>query len=150
MTNSYTYLNQLKFVDTLEPAFSLGQKGSKKKKISRIGHRDAVLSLAWNDKVGHLLASGSVDQTVLLWDLREGSVARTLKGHKEKVQALDWHPFESHVLLTGCCDENARVYDCNQGACKTWKVNGEVEKVLWNRFNPYNFLVATEKGYVRF
>ena len=40
------------------------------------------------------------------------------------------------------------MYDCNQGACKSWKVNGEIEKVLWNRFNPYNFLVATEQGYV--
>ena len=107
-------------IDSLEPAFSLGQKGSKKKKVARVGHRDAVLSLAWNAQVGHLLASGSVDQTVLLWDLRQGSVARTLKGHGEKIQALDWHPCESHVLLTGCCDEYARVYDCNQGASKNW------------------------------
>ena len=135
-------------IDCLEPAFSLGQKGSKKKKVARVGHRDAVLSLAWNAGVGHLLASGSVDQSVLLWDLRQGSVARTLKGHAEKVQALDWHPFESHVLLTGCCDEIARVYDCNSGTCKSWKVQGEVEKVLWNRFNPFQFLVATEQGYV--
>ena len=52
----------------------------------------------------HLLASGSVDETVLLWDLREGKPARTLKGHEEKVQALQWHPFETQVLLTGCCD----------------------------------------------
>ena len=41
----------LDVVDTLEPAFSLGQKGSKKKKIKAVGHKDAVLSLAWNRNV---------------------------------------------------------------------------------------------------
>lgn len=53
----------------------------------------------------HVLASGSVDQTVLLWDLSNGSVASTLKAHKEKIQALQWHPFEAQTLLTGCCDQ---------------------------------------------
>ena len=38
----------LDVVDCLEPAFSLGQKGSKKRKTKSIGHKDAVLSLSWN------------------------------------------------------------------------------------------------------
>ena len=38
----------LDVVDTLEPAFLLGQKRSKKRKVKSIGHKDAVLSLAWN------------------------------------------------------------------------------------------------------
>ena len=50
------------------------------------------------------MASGSVDQTVLIWDMREGKPARTIKDHGEKVQALQWHPLEPQVLLTGCCD----------------------------------------------
>ena len=52
----------------------------------------------------HVLASGSVDQTVLLWDLNEAKIASTLKAHNEKVQTLAWHPFEAQNLLTGCCD----------------------------------------------
>lgn len=42
----------LDIVDGLEPAFTLGKKGRKKKKtkekIVGYGHTDAVLSLAWN------------------------------------------------------------------------------------------------------
>lgn len=135
-------------IDSIEPAFSLGQKGSKKRKIPKIGHKDAVLSLSWNHNVRHLLASGSVDQTVLIWDLREGKPARNLKGHTEKVQALQWHPLEPQVLLTGCCDGKARIFDCNQTSHKSWNVDGEVEKVLWDHFNPFNFMVATEKGFI--
>jgi WD40 repeat protein len=52
----------------------------------------------------HVLASGSVDQTVLLWDLNGAQIASTLKAHQEKVQTLAWHPFEAQNLLTGCCD----------------------------------------------
>ena len=53
-----------------------------------------------------MLASGGVDQTVLLWDLNEGKVASALrKQHGEKVQTMQWHPFEMQTLLTGCCDK---------------------------------------------
>ena len=38
-------------IDTIEPAFSLGQKESKKRKIPKIGHKDAVLSLSWNNNL---------------------------------------------------------------------------------------------------
>lgn len=51
------------------------------------------------------MASGSVDQTVMLWDMSQGTVASTLTSHKEKVQTMKWHPFEMQTLLTGCCDE---------------------------------------------
>lgn len=38
----------LDLIDCLEPVFKLGRKPSKKKKLTRIGHKDAVLDLAWN------------------------------------------------------------------------------------------------------
>ncbi|TRY73816.1 hypothetical protein TCAL_02578 [Tigriopus californicus] len=139
----------LDVVDGLEPAYRLGQKGQKKKKIKAVGHKDAVLALAWNHHVEYILASGSVDQSVLLWDLSGGQVKHQLNAHMEKVQALQWHPFESNNLLTGCCDKKARVFDCRGSEFKAWQVEGEVEKVVWNHFNPFTFLVATDTGYVQ-
>lgn len=38
----------LDLIDCLEPAYKLGCKPSKKKKQKRVGHRDAVLDIAWN------------------------------------------------------------------------------------------------------
>ncbi|XP_023331435.1 periodic tryptophan protein 1 homolog, partial [Eurytemora carolleeae] len=137
----------LDIVDCLEPAFTLGRKAKKKKNIPGVGHTDAVLALAWNQGAEHILASGSVDQTVLLWDLGQKSVASTLKYHKEKVQSLAWHPFDPQTLATGCCDKKVRVADCRtQDSYKKWKVTGEVERVIWDHFNPFQCIACTDAG----
>jgi len=140
----------LDLVNSLEPEFSLGQKAVKKKKIKGYGHKDAVLSLAWNRNAEHILASGSVDKTVLIWDLHTAKVASTLTAHKDMIQALQWHPFEAQNLLTGSTDKVVRLFDCaSDNTFKQWNVDGEVEKVLWNHFDPFTFLVATDTGVVQ-
>jgi len=137
----------LDLVDSLEPAFKLGRKAKKKKKIPGVGHTDAVLALSWNTNCEHILASGSVDTTVLLWDLNSQSVASKMTSHKEKVQSIQFHPTEAQTLLTGCCDGMVRLYDCRAPDKETaWKVGGEVERVLWDHFSPSHCLASTEAG----
>jgi len=137
----------LDIVDCLEPAFSLGRKGSKKRGITRIGHKDAVLALSWNTGAEHVLASGSVDQTVNIWDLNNKNVASSLKYFDEKVQSLSWHPLDLQTLATGCCDKLVRIADCRtQDSYKKWLVTGEVESVIWDHFNPFQCIVATDAG----
>eukprot|EP00088_Acartia_fossae_P024420 TRINITY_DN25374_c0_g1_i1.p1 TRINITY_DN25374_c0_g1~~TRINITY_DN25374_c0_g1_i1.p1 ORF type:complete len:375 (-),score=82.31 TRINITY_DN25374_c0_g1_i1:206-1234(-) len=139
----------LDIVDCLEPAFTLGVKGNKKRGIKRVGHRDAVLALAWNQGVEHVLASGSVDQTVAVWDLNQKKVVTTLKYHEEKVQSLAWHPFDHQTLATGCCDKFVRIADCRtKDSHKKWRLTGEVEAVKWNHFNPYQCIASTDAGTV--
>lgn len=53
----------------------------------------------------HVLASGSVDETVLLWDMDNGTPVTKLSTFKEKVQSIKWHPSETQQLLTGCGDK---------------------------------------------
>jgi len=141
----------LDLVDCLEPAFKLGRKGKKKAGVARVGHKDAVLSLSWNTNCEHVLASGSVDQTVMLWDLTSQTVASKITSHKEKVQSIAFHPLEGHTLLTGCCDKTVRVFDCRTvDQHKSWVVNGEVERVIWDHFNPYCCLASTDQGQVQY
>lgn len=141
----------LDLVDCLEPAFKLGRKARKKKGIAGVGHKDAVLSLSWNTNCDHVLASGSVDQTVLLWDLTNQTVANKITSHKEKVQSIAFHPLEGHTLLTGCCDNTVRVFDCRTvDQHKKWVLNGEVERVIWDHFNPYCCLASTDQGQVQY
>lgn len=139
----------LDLIDCLEPAYKLGRKPSKKKNLKRIGHKDAVLDLAWNENFSHVLASGSVDQTVLLWDLENGTPVNKITSFKEKVQSIKWHPTETHQLLTGCADKMVRLFDCrDQTIIKSWEISGEVERVLWNKFDPNYCIASTDNGHM--
>lgn len=91
----------LDIINCLDPAFQLGRKPSRAKNLPRIGHTDAVLDLAWNKFYDHILASGSVDKSILLWDLDQGIPATTIKAFSDKVQCLDWHKLEAQTLLAG-------------------------------------------------
>lgn len=53
----------------------------------------------------HILASGSVDFTLGIWDLNAGEMAMQVTQPQEKVQSVIWHPFEAQTLLAGSCDK---------------------------------------------
>uniref|UniRef100_A0A8C9REM0 PWP1 homolog, endonuclein n=1 Tax=Scleropages formosus TaxID=113540 RepID=A0A8C9REM0_SCLFO len=128
----------LDVVDCLEPIFSLGsKKASKKKKKSK--------KVCLN-----VLASGSADNTAILWDLMQGKPATTLTRHTDKVQTLKFHPFEAQTLISGSYDKSVILYDCRspESSHRTWRFSGQVERVVWNHFSPCNFLASTEDGFV--
>lgn len=135
----------------LEPIMELGKKASNKKKIKRVGHRDAVLDLSWNSNYQHIMASASVDQTVILWDLENATPSTVLKDFAEKVQSLEFNASEPEYLLTGSSDNTIKLFDCrqsdNEGSqYKQWIVEGEVEKVKWNPNEKYHFIAGTNDG----
>lgn len=140
----------LDIVNCLEAAFKLGTIGSRKKNIKPVGHRDAVLDLSWNKNFHHILASASVDKTVLLWDLDEGTPHTKLNVFTDKVQCLKWHALESQTLLAGSCDKTARIFDCRTtNAHQSWELDGEAERVVWDPLEPFCFLAGTSTGSVQ-
>ncbi|XP_001599699.1 periodic tryptophan protein 1 homolog [Nasonia vitripennis] len=138
----------LDVVGGIGPVFKLGKKPNKKKHIKRVGHTDAVLDIAWNTSHNHVLASGSADKTVLLWDLENGTPSTKLSSFEGIIQSIKWHQTEAHMLLTGSMDKKVRLFDCKTEVAKTWKASGEVEKVVWNRFDSNLFFVSTDNGYI--
>ncbi|RAH50847.1 rRNA-processing protein PWP1 [Aspergillus brunneoviolaceus CBS 621.78] len=148
----------LDIVDCMYPNAILGQGGAdaegkkskkKKPKANDEYHIDAVLALAANRQHRNLLASGSADRTVKLWDLQTTKCAKSYSHHTDKVCSLNWHPTESTILLTGSYDRTVVAADMRAPDSKArWGVDTDVENVRWDPHDPNYFYVTTDGGMV--
>ena len=73
------------------------------------GHRTWVASLQFSPD-GTLLASGSWDETVKIWDVAKRQYLRSLRDHVSWVEAVAWHP-NSLLVASGGMDSLIRFWD---------------------------------------
>jgi platelet-activating factor acetylhydrolase IB subunit alpha len=79
------------------------------------GHRAAV-TVVIAHPVYSLIASGSEDTTIRIWDAETGQYERTLKGHTGPITNL---AFDTKGLLLASCsnDMSAKIWDMNSYTC---------------------------------
>lgn len=58
------------------------------------------------------LATGSVDKTAKIWDLRTGKLAFTLEGHSDTIRSVAFSQ-DGKWLATGSADKTAKIWDLN-------------------------------------
>lgn len=73
------------------------------------GHGDAVYDVAFSP-AGRLMASGSYDNTVILWSLDDGSIAGKLEGHTDQVFRVAFSP-DGKFLATCSGDGTTILWD---------------------------------------
>ncbi|GAA5815248.1 hypothetical protein MFLAVUS_008754 [Mucor flavus] len=61
-----------------------------------------------------IIISGSLDNTIKLWDMHTGNCIRTLFGHVEGVWSL---AFDTLRIISGSHDKTVRVWDLGSGKC---------------------------------
>ncbi|XP_046574682.1 LOW QUALITY PROTEIN: F-box/WD repeat-containing protein 7-like [Haliotis rubra] len=80
------------------------------RKVDLQGHTESVLSVTFDET---RLASGSMDQTIKLWDIKSGELLQTLKGHTRGVWCLNF--YTKHLLISGSYDSTIRIWNLRSG-----------------------------------
>jgi WD40 repeat protein len=63
-----------------------------------------------------MLATGSADLTIKLWDILSGKVLKTLQGHTAQLHSVAFHP-DGQILVSGSDDETIKFWDIQTGEC---------------------------------
>ncbi|XP_063618248.1 chromatin assembly factor 1 subunit B [Cydia splendana] len=73
------------------------------------GHLEDVLDLSWASNSLHL-ASGSVDNKLVVWDVTRGKYSSILSDHKGFVQGVAWDP-KGQLIASASTDRVFRTFD---------------------------------------
>lgn len=75
-----------------------------------------------------MIASGSHEQTIRLWDIATGELLRTVSGHMGAVLALAFSA--DSTLISGSQDETIRIWESETGQClRTWRADRVDERM---------------------
>ncbi|XP_063696061.1 DDB1- and CUL4-associated factor 8-like [Culicoides brevitarsis] len=103
---------------------------------------------------GHLLASGSDDLNVVLWNWASGTVSRVFRsGHHQNVFQTKFYGNGNIQLITTARDGYVRNHDVPSSGGKPYSTTlykhlGPVHRVATGQMHPYDVLTAGEDGNV--
>lgn len=90
------------------------------------GHSGTILDFDFNPFNDNLIATGSEDMTIKVWEIPEGGLTtnistpvQDLAGHSRKVVLLRFHPTASNVLGSVGGDQSIKIWDIEKGYAVT-------------------------------
>jgi hypothetical protein len=131
--------------DTVEGRGSLLNTLLRSPNVTRLltGHTDTVMSVAFRP-VGKILASGSGDKTIKLWDVETGKEIRTLEGGGEAISSVSFSP-SGKTLACGSYDSHIRLWNVDNGTVST--LPGDASSVYSVSLSPDEKIVAAGSMY---
>jgi len=98
------------------------------------GHQKKIGCVKWNPTTSGVLASGSTDKMVKIWDVEAGVEKYSNESHTDLVQSIDWS-LNGDVLVSSSKDKIIRVIDPRAGA-----IAGETEGLAGSKGSRVVFL----------
>ena len=104
------------------------------------GHTGDVLSVAISPD-GGTIASGSVDNTIILWGVASGIEIQTLAGHTDDVLSVAFSP-DGRILASGSVDQKIILWDV-AGGTEIQTLAGHTADVSSVAFSPDGSILAS-------
>ena len=90
---------------------------------------------------GTMIASGSKDDTVKLWDMESGKCINTFEGHKSGVTSVAFSP-DGTMIASGSKDDTVKLWDMESGKCIN-TFEGHKANVRSVAFSPKGTIIAS-------
>ena len=115
--------------DVYKDRFKVGTNWKHGRYSTRVfrGHQNGVMCLQFDENI---LATGSYDNTIKIWDIETGECLRTLTGHTLGIRSLQ---FDDTKLISGSLDKTLRVWNWRTGECVS-TFQGHTEGVITVHF----------------
>uniref|UniRef100_A0A6Q2Z940 Coronin n=1 Tax=Esox lucius TaxID=8010 RepID=A0A6Q2Z940_ESOLU len=107
------------------------------------GHTGPVLDIEFCPHNDNIIASGSEDCSVMIWEIPDGGLVSPLKdpvvkleGHSKRVGILSWHPTAHNVLMSAGCDNVVILWNvaCGEAVVRIDSVHPDlIYSACWNR-----------------
>ncbi|KAI9787308.1 MAG: Histone acetyltransferase type B subunit 2 [Peltula sp. TS41687] len=144
----------------------LRQESNSTAAVQTRGHEDAINALSFNPASEYILATGSADKTIGLWDLRNlQHKLHALEGHQDAVTSLSWHPFEEAILGSAGYDRRIMFWDLSRvgeeqspedqedGPPELMFIHGghtnRISEFTWNQNDPWVVCSAAEDNLIQ-
>ena len=75
------------------------------------GHTNGIMCLQFDENI---LATGSYDATIKIWDIKTGDELQTLRGHSSGIRCLQ---FDDSKLISGSIDRTVKIWNWRTGEC---------------------------------
>lgn len=92
---------------------SFAVKAQQPQLVMQTGHSSEVTSVAFSPD-GKVIASGSDDNSIKLWNVATGRLLRTLSAHSNSVYSVAFSP-DGKTLATGSTDKTIKLWDVASG-----------------------------------
>ncbi|RLV97150.1 hypothetical protein DV515_00012054 [Chloebia gouldiae] len=120
------------------------------------GHTGPVLDIDWCPHNDHVIASGSEDCTIMVWQIPENGLSQpltepvvVLEGHSKRVGIVTWHPTARNVLLSAGCDNVVLIWNVGT-AEELYRLDGLhpdlIYSVSWSRDGSHFCTACKDKS----